>query len=374
MAGFLEMLDLLRGLTNGKVAAVGPFYVTVDITRQCNLHCPGCRYHSPDTPKPAGKGATPNHMPLPLFSALCDQLRSVGTTSMTISGEGEPFLHPHLPDMIAKAKAGGLNLSVYTNGTLIDEKHVEAMIDSQLDLLKVSLWATSKTEYETIYPDTPPEYFDRVMASLRLVADLKDRRKSRLPRVKLHQPIDRRNCESIGALVDIAEKTGCDILSFSPFKTQNHMFASLVPSSAEMKRVQRRLTTLRGEAKRLSITHTIDTTLFRYHIGGAVWRRLPCYIGWLHARIKPDGSVLPCNSYGVSMGNLNRADVKEIWNGRGYRHFRSQTMTKQGLATIAGRFDCYFCCHVADNFRVHQAYRWIAPFLKRRHPIKKGSR
>jgi radical SAM protein with 4Fe4S-binding SPASM domain len=121
---------------------------------------------------------------------------------------------------------------------------------------------------------------------------------------------------------------------------------------------------LKREAKQLAIDHTIDTTLLRYQIGGRVWRKLPCYIGWLHARVKPDGRVLPCNSYGVPMGNLNKAALKDIWNGRGYRRFRRQAMTRRGLAAIAARFDCYFCCHVADNLRVYRVYRWMSPFAK----------
>ena len=207
MANFFEIIELLRGLTNGQVAKVGPFYVTVDITRQCNLRCPGCRYHSPDAHSPPIGDESVRHMPLSLFLNLCEELHSMGTASMTISGEGEPFMHPHILDMISLAKAKGLTLSVFTNGTLINEDTVNALINSQLDLLKVSLWATSRQEYEKNYPQTPPENFNRVKASLRLIADLKAQRKSRLPLVKLHQPIDRRNYGSVEALLDIAKET-----------------------------------------------------------------------------------------------------------------------------------------------------------------------
>ena len=79
MANFVEIIGLLRGLTDGQVAKVGPFYVTVDITRQCNLHCPGCRYHSPDVHvRPIGDESV-RQMPLPLFQQLCDDLKSMGT-------------------------------------------------------------------------------------------------------------------------------------------------------------------------------------------------------------------------------------------------------------------------------------------------------
>ena len=165
--------------------------------------------------------------------------------------------------------------------------------------------------------------------------------------------------------MDIAKEASCDILSFSPFATQDHMFASFLPSQEEERQVVRRLAYIKRKMKRLPMEHTIDTALFRYKIGGAVWEKLPCYIGWLHARIKPDGSVLPCNSHRSPLGNLNASGLEHIWNAEGFRLFRKQSMSRDGLAKIASRFDCYFCCHVSDNARVHKRYRWIAPFLKK---------
>jgi len=363
MAGFLQVTRLLRGLSNGQVAKAGPFYVTVDITRECNLSCPGCRYHSPYARmQPLGDPSVRN-MPMPLFQRLCDELHSMGTTSMTISGEGEPFLHPHLLEMVALAKDRGITLSVFTNGTRITREAVHALIDSRLDVLKISLWASSKEAYEENHLGSPTDAFDRVKASLRLIADLKVRRKSRFPLVKLHQPIDRRNWKSIARMLGIAKETGCNVLSFSPFKTQDHMFASLLPSRPEMEQVRTALLELKREIRGLPMGHTIDTTLLRYEIGGEVWKKLPCYIGWLHARIKPDGNVLACNNYLIPMGNLNKEKMADIWNGPGFRQFRKQGMTLEGLTAIASCFDCYFCCHVSDNFRVHRRYRWIAPFL-----------
>ena len=239
------------------------------------------------------------------------------------------------------------------------------LIDYQLDLLKVSLWATSRKEYEANYPADPPANFDRVKASLRLIAKRKTERKSLLPLVKLHQPVDRRNYGSVEALLGIAIETGCDILSFSPFTTQDHMFSSFLPAPQELRQLLRQLAGIKRAIRGLPIAHTIDTALLRYRIGGAVWKKLPCYIGWLHARIKPDGTVLPCNSYGIPLGNLNEAGLKHIWNAEGFRRFRKQSMSRDGLAAIASRFDCYFCCHVSDNVRVHRRYRWIAPFFNR---------
>lgn len=366
MASWVEKIKLMKSLTNGQIAHVGPFYVTVDVTRQCNLSCPGCRYHSPKvTPAVVDDQSIP-HMPWRLFSNLCDELKLMGTASMTISGEGEPFLHPRILDMIGKAKATGLSVSVFTNGTLLNEENIRSLIDSGLDLLKVSLWAGSREQYEKMYPGTDPKCFDGVIASLKLLARLKVERGRGFPRVKLHQPIDRYNLRLIESMPELVQKTGCEILSFSPFKTQRRMFSSHLLIPEEEQQISEHLLRMKRKLKSLSIDHTIDTALLRYRIGGAVWKRLPCYIGWLHARIKPNGRVLPCNNYEVPLGDLNENGFREIWNGTGSQLFRRRTMTRAGLAKLAAEHDCFFCCHVTDNLRVHRVYRWLAPLFKNR--------
>jgi hypothetical protein len=39
-------------------------------------------------------------------------------------------------------------------------------------------------------------------------------------------------------------------------------------------------------------------------------------------------------------------------------------MKREGLARLAAKCDCFFCCHVTDNLRVHRMYRWLAPFVE----------
>jgi MoaA/NifB/PqqE/SkfB family radical SAM enzyme len=366
MATWLQKLALLRGLSDGETAHVGPFYATVDITRKCNLHCPGCGFHSLKMDGQNPRDGTVTHMPWTLFSDLCDALKEMGTESMTISGGGEPFLHPRLLDMVAKAKANGFVVSLFTNGTLLDATNIRSLIDSGLDLLKVSLWTGSREEYAKYYPGMDPARLDALIAALKLVERLKEERRSKSPKVKLHQPIDRGNFRHVQLLFDIARATGCEVLSFSPFATQRDMFSSHVLTPGEEHEVRAELVRLKKESQATGLDHNIDATLVRYRIGGKVWEKLPCYIGWLHARIQPDGSVLPCTRYEQGLGNLHEDSLWEIWNGNGFRTFRRSTMTREGLAKVVARSDCFFCCHVTDNLRVHRIYRWLAPVIKHR--------
>jgi len=108
-------------------------------------------------------------------------------------------------------------------------------------------------------------------------------------------------------MADIASDAGCDALSFSPFKTPGHQLSSHLLSVDETRQVCSSLLRMKRRLESLGISHNIDAALLRYRIGGAVWERFPCYIGWFHARIRHDGAVFPCVAYTAPLGSLHRA-------------------------------------------------------------------
>ena len=286
-------MKLLKGLLGGGVAHTGPFFVNVDISRRCNLQCMGCRFHSPLLDKPSSGDMTEIEViPLRLFEGLCAELKTMGTKSITITGEGEPLLHPSLSDIIATAKREDFHVTLVTNGTLLDKTIIGHLIDSRLDTLKVTLWAATPKDYENNYPGTKPEFFARAVNGLKRLSDLKAEQNSQFPFTVLHHPINRYNYNTIGAMVDLAHETGSNALSFSPFKTFRGKFDSLALAQDEEKILRDSLLQLSRRAKSLSMKYNTKEVIRRYTIGPAVWRKLPCYIAWVHARILVDGTVL----------------------------------------------------------------------------------
>src|SRR4030043_468838 len=152
MATLYQKIKLLEGLIKGDIAYSGPFYVTVDITRRCNLQCIGWRFHSPISNKSPFEDDTVLDIPFDLYKKLCDDLKTMGTNTIHLTGEGEPLLHPRIFDMISAAKGVGLHVILFTNGTLLDETRVQSLLDACPDTLRVSLWASSPEEYEKNCP------------------------------------------------------------------------------------------------------------------------------------------------------------------------------------------------------------------------------
>jgi len=365
MATFSQKVSLLRGLLTGDQAYAGPFYVTIDLTRRCNLKCLGCRYHSSLVNIPAPGDQAVLDIPFHLVGKLCDELAAMRTKSITLMGDGEPMLYPRLNDLISKCKTLGFHVTLITNGTLLDEASIHSLITSQLDLLKVSLWATSIEEYEKNYPGTSPEYFKKVVNGLKLLSMFKGEKKSKLPSVTLHQPINQHNFKKIIAMVDLAHQTGCHTISLSPLLSHRGELARYALSPEEEKSLSLSLLRIKKRLNSLGMKDNIDETLLRYRIGEAVWNKFPCYIGWLHAHIKTDGTVLPCSPWNKPLGHLEEGRFEKIWNGSGYSAFRRKTHTRDGLASITKECDCGFCCLVRDNIRVHRLFRFLTPFLNR---------
>lgn len=360
-----EKIKLLRGLISGKSAWTGPFFVAVRLTQRCNLHCVGCPFHSPHLTLQAREVRSMEDFPLELFKKLCGELKLMGTRSLWLTGDGEPLLHPQLFDFIEVAKEAKLSVKLITNGVLLDDAKQRCLIDSCLDVIRVSLWASSPEEYAQNYPGTSPATFFKVQDNLKSLAALKSKLNKTKPAVVLHQPINRLNFQSLEAFADLALASGCDSISLSLLrKIQGMEISSPCLSKEEEGMVSLGLRRLKTKLQGMFPSYSMDPVLRRLEVGEAVWEKMPCYMGWITAELKMDGTVIPCCSCNLPMGNINESSMADIWNGPAYQAFRRQTITREGLAAMSRRCDCAYC-NYADNDRVNRIFRWIAPFCSR---------
>jgi len=269
---FYKKIKEFRGLFTGEFAYIGPSFVDVDVTRRCNLRCPGCRYHSPYLNLPPHPGdQTISDIPFNLFTKLCHDLKIMGTKSMTLIGEGEPFLHPHLLDFISLAKQSEFYLSVFTNGTLLDETNIQFLLQSRLDILKVGIWASSVDEYVQNHHGSNSDNFKRIVKGFKTLSDFKAEYKSELPSVILHYPITHYNYQQIDAMIDLAFKVKCNVMSFHPFVNRRGQLSSFALSPEEERAVTISLSNARKRLDSLGIEHTVNEALIRYGMGEAGW-------------------------------------------------------------------------------------------------------
>ncbi len=131
--------DLLRSLppqpaTTLKRAALAmarkesPLLTQLVVTRRCNLSCGYCNEYD-DFSDPVPKQV--------LFDRI-DHLAELGTLILTLTG-GEPFLHPDLHEVVARAVSHGMIVTSISNAYGVTPRRIEQMNEAGLSLLQVSV-------------------------------------------------------------------------------------------------------------------------------------------------------------------------------------------------------------------------------------------
>jgi MoaA/NifB/PqqE/SkfB family radical SAM enzyme len=94
-----------------------PHTILVDPTSACNLRCEGCW---------AGAYAQHDELPFERLDRLCAEAKELGIYWIVMSG-GEPFMYPRLFDLAAKHS--DMAFMLYTNGTRIDDRVADQIVD-----------------------------------------------------------------------------------------------------------------------------------------------------------------------------------------------------------------------------------------------------
>ena len=87
------------------------FTVNFHLLKSCNLKCKFCYAHFRQIAKE-------NLLPVEKAYTLLRQLKDAGCMKMNFAG-GEPFLHPHIGELIKYSYNLGLKTSIITNSTLL---------------------------------------------------------------------------------------------------------------------------------------------------------------------------------------------------------------------------------------------------------------
>ena len=352
--GWPWRLRFLRGFCRGLRARGGPHTAVIDVTTRCNLRCFACPRHAPGaTPPPA------RDFPWDEFQRLCPQWGALGVVKLVLIGEGEPLLHPRLSEMVALAKRTGLHVVLVSNGSLLDEAAAQALLAAGLDELRVSLWASTETEYARNCAGNDPQLFARVLAGLRGLRQLRDASGGQRPRLTLHRPIEREYFRGLAAMVDVAAAAGCDALSFSPLKPFGSLCRERGLDADEERELGPILLRLDQAARARGLRTNVPATLARYRLGENVWRSLPCYMGWIDLRIRGNGDAMACGTCHAPLGNVFAESVEAVWNGAGFQRFRAAARRPEDFVRAGFDCDCAFCCHALTNARLRRWLRWL---------------
>ena len=105
-----------------------PLLTQLVVIRRCNLSCGYCNEYDDHSPP----------IPVEELFARVDHLAELGCLILTLTG-GEPFMHPKLDEVVARAVSHGMVVTAISNAYPITKGWVERMNDAGLSLLQVSV-------------------------------------------------------------------------------------------------------------------------------------------------------------------------------------------------------------------------------------------
>lgn len=118
--------------------ALIPIQAELEIISNCNFHCIHCYVEK-----------SGSRIDDTTFYKISDQLKGMGCVWMLITG-GEPLMHPDFFNMWRYAYEKGFELSLFTNGSLIDYRHIELFCTFPPETIEVTIYSLNNESQKAI--------------------------------------------------------------------------------------------------------------------------------------------------------------------------------------------------------------------------------
>jgi wyosine [tRNA(Phe)-imidazoG37] synthetase (radical SAM superfamily) len=276
----------------------------------CNYRCFFCLHASLPAVKPVV--LTPF-----VFERLKPILDKVSHVHLT--GMGEPFLNPHLGEYLAYFREKGIKYYINSNGSLIQDGHMQLLLTSQSEL-SISLDAADKQTYQKI---RHPDNWDKVIGVIRRISQLRKCYPSRFPLLYLSYHINQLNLASLKNLPDLCREFGIDAVKLSwtilpETKKELSPFKDLAGAARLIRNVA---LTLRRQGVAIR-----DEVLFQPHERG-------CWNLTEFTFLAANGQVAACCSRWLTIGDLLANGFEDIWNGQPHRRICFGVLNHQPVAS-----------------------------------------
>ena len=260
-----------------------PNTVILELVNRCDLECVMCYQGFRNN----AKKVTMNEK---LLDKIFAEFKKNKLNSLMLSAS-EPLLYKNIGDILERSReAEIMDIFIFTNGTLLNEKNSKILLNSPLTRLFVSIDGVTKETYDkvrvpvgkSLYKKNRLELLEKNI--LRFIK-LRDKKNVGLPLVRT----------SFVALKENKEEIDIFIKKWLPIVDHVDIQKNVVPffELDEMKKLEE---------------ETKDDNDKKY----------ACHEPWGQVSIYSDGTVAPCcTTFGrnLPIGNIHEQTLEEIWNG-----------------------------------------------------------
>lgn len=322
--------------------------VYVEPTNRCNLNCAICMRRVWEEPV--------GDMSLPDFRRIAGQLKRLPQLEcISFGGYGEPLLHPEIVEMVARAKAVGVEVHLITNGCLLDREMGDSLLQAGLDRILVSFDGASEPTHDLIRGESQFRLVKENMVALRRLSTFEGRREIA---VDIEFVATRRNVADLPRLRGLAMSIGAgnvivnNLLPHTEEMKDQILYGRYMPSSFSPKDerwnphlcLPKMDIDERNSAPILELLRTYPNMTM---MGARLWAGAN-HCRFVHegcAAISWDGSVSPClalmHSYPCYvlgrkkqihkcvLGRLPDEKIADVWQSKEYRELRRRVVDFQ---------------------------------------------
>ncbi|GAB4290673.1 MAG: hypothetical protein Kow0090_03820 [Myxococcota bacterium] len=298
-----------------------PFSATIELTTRCNWECIHCfAIHT--------KSSAPELSTEEIETAL-DELRLLGCFFLCFTG-GEATLRKDLIELVEYASMKGLAVSVYSNGSLITEEMARRLKEAKVIEFQATILGAKAETHDAIT--------GRVGSFAAAWRGIEHLRKAGV-NVFLKTPVMKQNFGEIDEIRKLVEERGfnymCSPMIYPRWRGDEEIKKIRLDDSQMEELIGKEILWMREEEERI--------------VGGcpinADEGRDTCKAGATALTIAADGSVMPCQGFPVSGGNIRDKSLTEIWLDGGLFVELRRLYAKAAVVSKAKKSEEWsFCC------------------------------
>jgi len=332
---FVRMRDIINKYFQPKFK---PKDITMAITWRCNARCRMCNIWQ-------------NENPLDLSPQAMDNL-SRHARYINVSG-GEPFLHPDLPEVIARIKKASpkAKIIISTNGYATDR-----IIEQARKIL-----AIDKTVGIRVSVDGRPETHDAIRGR----TGMYDRAMETIDKLR------ELGVGNLGISFTIMSGNACELTDIYELSRQKNLQLALaLVQNSEIYFCKRDNELTEHECIRSGLKYVINSELASWNLKrwlrsyydyGLLYyaeftnRLLPSGAGFDSLFIDADGAIHPSNLINLSIGDLHQGRLDDIWQSDQAQQVRNRIIRE--LIT-----ESWIVCTIRGEIKKHwfQVGKWVA--------------
>lgn len=344
------------GILSRRFVFGGPRSIALLISEKCNSQCLMCWYHSPLLNENSGLEKDKDRerssfMDFGLCENIIRETHQMGTYRYILGGHGEPLLHPqfdNILDLLVHLKKAPY---IITNGFVIDDRYAKYLSTKRAHY-RISVHAGDVETWLRIHPTLAASQFEKLSRAIEQLAA------SKIANISLMNIIQKENFRRIVDMVDYAHQLGVKNVLFLPVRANGDLI-QVVPDSNEESALNASLQKSLILAKSYGIATNIQDYLSTHrfikhgtlHTAG-LYRKIPCYIGWIYSEFDIDGTMRPCENSDLTIGNADSQPVKGMWQSRRYRDFRYESLRLPLNNTFVEGCKCHECSMAKFNINV----------------------